>query len=220
MKYYLKHARLFGISCLLSFLFYAAGTTLMNTVPDPVQILAHQNRILTGSILVVILHTISNLGMLTAMFTLLRTFKAVLSYLYFSFGCFATMMLALGGIFLTLPVSLSQPPDQHTQSFELLFSFCQRANFYVYQSGMCLWGAGGLILCYLLHRTKLVPVFFPLLGYAGYSFFIAGTLLELFGYPFGVMLSAPGGLFELMLGCWLIIKGFSKTTDRVEPSVS
>jgi hypothetical protein len=42
----------------------------------------------------------------------------------------------------------------------------------------------------------------------GYAILMAGTIAEIFGIHIGVMLSIPGGLFEVGLGFWLIIKGF------------
>jgi hypothetical protein len=37
---------------------------------------------------------------------------------------------------------------------------------------------------------------------------MAGAIVEIFGVHIGVMLSIPGGLFELIVGLWLIFKGF------------
>ena len=37
--------------------------------------------------------------------------------------------------------------------------------------------------------------------------FISGTVAELFGLNIGVQLAIPGGLFEITLSIWLIIKG-------------
>ncbi len=41
---------------------------------------------------------------------------------------------------------------------------------------------------------------------------MTGTTAEMFGYPIGVILSAPGGLFEISLSLWLIFKGFNPST--------
>jgi hypothetical protein len=75
---------------------------------------------------------------------------------------------------------------------------------------MILWGFGGLIFCNLLYKSKLVPILFPVYGYVGYLIFIVGCGLELFGQPYGVQLSVPGGLFEFGLSIWLIARGFNK----------
>ncbi|MFP2895230.1 hypothetical protein [Corallococcus sp. 4LFB] len=42
-------------------------------------------------------------------------------------------------------------------------------------------------------------------------------MLELFGLPWGILFSGPGGLFELFLGGWLITitRGFRTVTPSV-----
>lgn len=38
---------------------------------------------------------------------------------------------------------------------------------------------------------------------------MAGSIAEISGLHIGLALSIPGGLLEVMLGLWLIIRGFS-----------
>jgi hypothetical protein len=45
-------------------------------------------------------------------------------------------------------------------------------------------------------------------GLIGYVILMIGTIAEIFGIHIGLMLTIPGGLFELALGFWLLIKGF------------
>lgn len=51
------------------------------------------------------------------------------------------------------------------------------------------------------------------LGFLGIPNLHWGTIAELFGHNIGVQLSLPGGLFEISLSIYLIIKGFR----QVEP---
>lgn len=53
----------------------------------------------------------------------------------------------------------------------------------------------------------LVSRFLAAWGFAGYRVFLAGAVLEILGYPLGVLLAIPGGLFEVFLGIWLLVKG-------------
>ncbi|MCP3137827.1 hypothetical protein [Pyxidicoccus xibeiensis] len=41
------------------------------------------------------------------------------------------------------------------------------------------------------------------------------STIELFGLPWGILFSGPGGWFELFLGGWLIAKGFRTVTPSV-----
>ncbi len=42
----------------------------------------------------------------------------------------------------------------------------------------------------------------------GYTLHAAGAIAEIFGIPISLILLIPGGLFELALAFWLLIKGF------------
>ena len=63
----------------------------------------------------------------------------------------------------------------------------------------------------VLYKSKLVPRLLSVWGIIGYIIFVSSTIFELFGVPIGVLLSIPGGLFEISLSVWLIVKGFSST---------
>jgi hypothetical protein len=65
------------------------------------------------------------------------------------------------------------------------------------------------MFCYLLYHSKLVPRPLSVWGFIGYIIFISGTILALFGYNVDVLLDIPGGLFEITLAIWLIVKGFN-----------
>lgn len=209
-------ARLFGIFSILSFFSYATGLGLMDIVQDvnitPNEIIASKCKIIVGGVLIVIFHTMFNLGLLALMFNVIKSFYPFLSRLYFIFGFFGTIMLALGAVFLMLPIAGSEIivkfDEFDLMYFQTILLLCSKVNFYSYQFGMAIWGFGGIILCYVIFKYKITPYFFPLLGYFGYPLFILGTVLEIYGYSVGVMLSLPGGLFEIGLSLWLIVKGF------------
>jgi hypothetical protein len=74
-------------------------------------------------------------------------------------------------------------------------------------------GIGGLIFSYLLYRSKLVPRLISILGLIGYALLFTGTLLDMLGHVdldgAGMIVLLPGGLFEIILPIWLIVKGFN-----------
>ncbi|MEZ4949872.1 MAG: DUF4386 domain-containing protein [Saprospiraceae bacterium] len=204
-------ARTFGIFFIFTFLSYGIGSELANTAIGSNAI---NNTLIVGVILMAIFHTIFNVGLLVLMQPILKPINEILSTGYLSAGIAATVTLLIGNIFLLLHIPLSETlnvangnPEQYEMLSKLLFN----GNFYAYQLGMTIWGIGGLMFCYLLYVSKLVPKVFPIWGIIGYLIFIAGTIAELFGYKIGVQLSLPGGLFELALSGWLIVKGFRPT---------
>jgi hypothetical protein len=86
------------------------------------------------------------------------------------------------------------------------------ANFVAYNIAMAGLGIGSLFFCALLFRSGLTPRFLAVWGFVGYAFFTSGSLLELSGFKgAGLVGAVPGGLFELVFGIWLIIRGFRPT---------
>jgi hypothetical protein len=86
-------------------------------------------------------------------------------------------------------------------------------------------GIGGLVLCYLLYVSRLVPRPIAVLGLIGYGLFTAAVPLDLLGVldmneGLGMMILVPGFLFEFAaLPIWLIAKGFNvpRPADQTLP---
>jgi hypothetical protein len=80
-----------------------------------------------------------------------------------------------------------------------------------------LTAAGGIILSYLLYVSRLVPRLLAMLGMLGYVALLVGVVAALLGLTdleagWGMLLLAPGGLFELVFPLLLISRGFSVDT--------
>lgn len=212
-------ARTFGVFFLLAFLSYGLGTGLTSSVTDVADSLSNiqtnKVQLIFGAILMALVHTIVNIGLPVLMVPMLKPYNRVLSYGYLSAGITATVILIVGAIFLLLYVPLGSmylsADAADLKHFETIATLLTKGNFYAYQIGMTIWGFGGLMFCYLLFISKLVPRVLSIWGLIGYLIFIAGTIAELFEYPFGVQLAIPGGLFEITLSFWLIIKGFKES---------
>lgn len=204
-------ARVYGFAFISTFLAYGIGTSMLEGYfadPDPIAAIQAGRTVFTSSIiLTAIVHTLANITLSVVMFKILQPFCRFLHIGFIVLASTATAALMVGGAFLALalPLTANQPDVEQTQAGLKLL---QSANFYLYQAGMTVWGVGGILMCIVLLRTKLVPTIFPLVGMAGYAIFIVGTLSEFYGSGIGVMLSLPGGLFEISLSIWLIIKGF------------
>jgi hypothetical protein len=74
--------------------------------------------------------------------------------------------------------------------------------------------AAGMCMATLLYRSRLIPRWIATLGVIGYPVLLAGCALDLFGVVdvtegVGLVALVPGGVFELILPIWLIVKGFS-----------
>lgn len=217
-------AKILGICFTASFLCYGIGNSLIDAVLDssnPISIIKeNKTSFVFGLILMAIIHTVFNTILAVIMLQFLKIRNKIIAHIYFTLVIVATIMLIIGAVFLflILPLGDVYKISIHKYYLETLTIVCKNGNFYAYQIGMSIWAIAGLLFCYLLNKLKLVPNLFVIWGMTGYTIFIVGCLLELFGYNIGVWLSIPGGLFEIGLSIWLIIKGF-KTSLNIKTNV-
>ncbi|MEU1603849.1 DUF4386 domain-containing protein [Micromonospora matsumotoense] len=78
-----------------------------------------------------------------------------------------------------------------------------------YQVAMLALGLGSLPFCLALARRHWLPRWLALWGAVGYALLAVGTAAELAGVAVGVVLAAPGGLFEIVFGLLLLTRGFT-----------
>jgi CubicO group peptidase (beta-lactamase class C family) len=93
-----------------------------------------------------------------------------------------------------------------------------QAKLYVYDMGMITLGISGILLCYTLYRTKLVPRLLAVWGLVGYAIIFGGMVSEVMGSGLGLASSIPGGLWEVFIGVWLIVKGFNAPVIASTPA--
>lgn len=106
-------------------------------------------------------------------------------------------------------------PD--TLYFKSLGTLLIQANLYAYHLGMIFVGLAGLMMCYMFYRVKLVPRFLAIWGLVGYATILCGSVLEVMGFNLHMIQTIPGGLWELFIGVWLIVKGFNSSSTSDVP---
>ena len=84
-----------------------------------------------------------------------------------------------------------------------------QAQLYAYELGMITLGISGVLLCYTLYRAKLVPRWLAIWGLVGYAIILCGMVSAIMGSGLGDLSSYAGGLWEVFVGLWLIVKGFN-----------
>ncbi|WP_411721376.1 DUF4386 domain-containing protein [Mycetocola sp.] len=221
--------RLVGVLFLAAILAYGVGTSLTTSVlaaPDLLTSVASNTTqftlgtalMLTNSIIV------ATIGVL--LFPLLTRHSTAVARVYLSGRLVEAVVLVIGIGFLLSLVALSgELATTNTADATALTTRATsalEANDVAYQVAMAALGFASLFFCALLFRARLVPRFIAVWGVVGYAVFFTGAVLELVGVAgWGLPLSIPGGLFELVFGVWLIAKGFSKRAlpARAEPSV-
>jgi hypothetical protein len=107
-----------------------------------------------------------------------------------------------------------------TSSLQALSTVFTQAQLYAYHFGMIALGLAGLMLCYLLYRAKLIPQLLGVWGLIGYAVILGGSVFEVLGFDLRSIHTIPGGLWELFIGAWLIVKGFSSVPIPAERTPS
>jgi hypothetical protein len=133
-------------------------------------------------------------GIGVMMFPILKKFNERLALGYVIFRIIECAIIIVSGIYLISLLKLIQDYDL------MIYLFT---------------GIGGLIFSYLLYQSKLVPRLISVLGLIGYALLFTGTLLDMLGHVdldgAGMIVLLPGGLFEIILPIWLIVKGFNSS---------
>lgn len=74
-------------------------------------------------------------------------------------------------------------------------------------------GMGGTVFCYLFYKSKYVPRILAAWGMITYLSMLILSLASILSPKFPesvkMIFYAPGGLFEILFGCWLLIKGIN-----------
>lgn len=200
-------ARFYGISFILAFLSYGFGNAMIESgIANLGSATEASFDYRLAIISMIIIHTFANIGVVTVMYAILSRYSRFLVIGYLALSVIATASLLVGGGLLAL---IPQANGLDGGSAADVVALLHRSNFVLYQAGMTVWGVGGILMCVVLWRTKLVPRWLPTWGFAGYAIFIFGTISEFFDSGIGVSMSLPGGLFEIGLSCYLILKGFN-----------
>jgi hypothetical protein len=136
-------------------------------------------------------------------------------------------LIAVSALFILLQIPLGaefvNASASETSYFQSLSALFVQSQAYTYQIGMVALGMAGLTLCYGFYRAKLVPQFFIIWGFIGYVSFLGGSMLEILGFNLQLLHTLPGGLWEMSIGVWLIVKRFNSpafiSESRLLPEV-
>jgi hypothetical protein len=228
----MAYSRLIGALFLVGFLFYGVGAALVTSVTGATDFLstisAHQTTLVIGAFLM-LLNTAVDVGKGVLFFPILENHGKRSALAYLAFIVVQVVMLDVGVLALLLIVPLGQQTLDAGQASAAwaqgLGSLLIQWNNMAYSIGEATLGVGGLFLCSLLFRTRLIPRFLAVGGLVGHVSLMVGMIAELFGLHIGLMLSVPGIFFEVGLPVWLFIKGFQpeaysgRVAEVMTPSV-
>lgn len=208
-------SRLIGALFLAGFVVYGGGFALVTSVigtPDYVSTLTARSSTLVLGACIMLLNTVVDVGKGVLFFPVLEKYGKRTALAYLSALLVQVVMLDLGVLALLMLVPLGQHvADGGAETLawaNSLASLLTHSNTTAYLVGQATLSVGGVLLCALLLATRLIPRVLATWGLIGYVIHLAGSIAEIFGIPVSLVFSAPGGLFELALGFWLLIRGF------------
>jgi hypothetical protein len=208
-----RHARLFGVLFILTFVTSISAVLLFQPVlDDPADYIAgdgKDSQIYLGAFLEFLL-ILANVGTAVVLYPIARRQNKTLAIGYVAARIIECVFLAAGIIFVLGVVSLRQDsPD----AADLAVSLAALKDWtFLFGPGLVVPFGNGLILGYLMYRSGLVPRWMPWLGLIGGPLLLIGNigaLFDLWETTSAVgLLVAPEFLWELSLGIYAAVWGF------------
>ena len=147
------------------------------------------------------------------MFPVLKQHKERIAVGYLGFRIVDAVFLAIMALFVLFQIPLGKEYLEAGASdasyLQALSTLSAQAQLYAYNVAMTFLGIAGLMLCYALYGARLVPRLVAVWGLVGYAIILCGSVLEVLGFDLLSIHAIPGGLWELFIGVWLIVKGFN-----------
>lgn len=213
-----KTARIVGALFLIATVTYTLGDglekSILNTPDYLLDVYANSTRVVIGVLLEFIdAAAVAAIGVM--LFPILRKHNEAVALGYAGTRIIECLLLIAAGISSLSLIALSQEyvqagtPD--ASYFQALGTLLVAQSGLAFQIAMIALGLGSLPFCYLLYQMRLIPRSMSVLGLIGYAALFIGSLLEVFGHDLAMIHYVPGGLFELVLPIWLIVKGFNSS---------
>jgi hypothetical protein len=159
-----------------------------------------------------LLNSLGIVALAVLLYTVLKRENKILALVALGWWLCEALSCAIGqiGAFALVPLSLefvnAGAPAQ--SAYQALGAFLYQGV--VKTSGvflMVFYCAGAIIWYSLFFRSRYVPRPISLFGIAAVSGSLVGMIYELFGHSVSLFVSLPIGLFELVIGLWLLVRG-------------
>ena len=225
MNLHKNTARIVGALFLTAFLTSMIGSVgfiepLINAPDYLIDVYPNRIQVIIG-ILLELICAVAVVGIALVLFPILKRHNEPMALGYIGFRVIESALIFVSAISLLLLITLSQEyvkagaPD--ASSYHAMGTLAAVGHHWAFQMVIIVCGVAGLMFCYLLYQSKLVPRCISLLGLIGYPLSIAAPLLEMFGiidtlHGPGLIMYLPGSIFEIvLLPVWLIVKGFNSS---------
>lgn len=216
-----KTAIIVGVLFITLMVTWTIGYTLIESIlsaPDYLKtVSANETKVIIG-VLFEFLNCFAVVGIAVMLFPILKQHNESIALGYVGFRIIEATILVVG---LISPLALITFSREYVMAgatdatgFQTLGTLAIEWRFRSGQMVPIFVGSGGLMLCYLLYQSKLIPRFISVWGLIGYASLLTGAILVIFGLididGAGMIAFLPGSIFELLLlPIWLFAKGFN-----------
>jgi hypothetical protein len=156
------------------------------------------------------------------MFPVLKSHSERLAIGYLASRIIDAVFLAIYSLFVLLQIPLGsaylKAVASTTLPLQVLSTVLIQASAYANNIGWIALGLAGVMLNSVFYRTRLVPRWIAVWGLVGYIIICFGMVSELMGSGLGLVSELPGGLWEIFVGGWLIVKGFNASAFVSHPT--
>jgi hypothetical protein len=186
--------------------------------------IAEHRQLMIAATLIGLIEGVATVGIALALYSILKRRHPALALGYAGMRiaelAIAAVGFGLGGLLLvTLTTAANGANSETLATLLVALRHWTLMLVYIYTA------VGGVMLSYMLLRTRLVPRGFSVLGLIGHSVLLVAAVLDMLGLidtvaGLGLIGLVPGGLFELLLPLWLFARGFNLTAiERMRSGV-
>jgi uncharacterized protein DUF4386 len=218
MNTYRTTARVVGLVYLAGFVVGIVGIGLFQSIlgaPDHLSTVSANSMTIAIGAILWLMAVVGDAAHGVLMFPVLKPHNERIAVGYLAFRIMDAVFIAIMVLFVLLQIPLGSeyvkaaaPDASYLQALSTVFA---QAQLYAYEIGMITLGISGLMLCSTLYRAKLVPRWLAVWGLVGYAIILCGMVSAVMGSGLGDISSIPGGLWEVFIGVWLIVKGFNSS---------
>lgn len=216
-------ARIIGAMILLAMAASVAGNLILQPVLQSenflVSISDKQSSIhLFGFLMLINSLAVAAAGIVS--FTAIKDHQPLVATSYLATRIAEAVILAVGFIAILALTNLGQQfSDQGrlaNPALESLGKSLIATNWFAYHTAMVALGYGSLAFVWCLMKLGLAPRLLCMLGLLGYTILATASVANILGYDPGLIVTLPTFVFEVSLGLYLVVKGFSNQQSLMQ----
>lgn len=214
---YRTTARIVGAMYLAGFVVGIGGIVLIQSIlgaPDHLATLPANSMLLAIGAVLWLLAAAWDAAHGVLMFPILKQHSERMAVGYLGFRTMDALLIAIMALLVLIQIPIGNEylkAGADASYLQALSTMFMQAQLDAYNIAMTTLGISGLILCYSFYKSKLIPRLLAVWGLVGYAVILGGSVVEVLGFNLNTVHAVPGGLWELFIGVWLIVKGFNSS---------